>query len=445
MKKKTLVSVIAVVMAFLLVMSLMLSAMGSMGALASDSGSGSSSSSGSDYQSQIDEIEKQKEELQSQREDMEANLSSLMAERETALEQKALLDEQNQYAQEEIELINEPISLYNNLLEEKSAELEDAQAAESEQYDLYCKRVRAMEENGSYTYLDMIFNCGSIGELLSAMDDISEIMKADQRLFEQYKTARENTEKVLGEYEDTLSGLNDKQSELETRRAELERKIEEATALIADLDEDIEQAQQEYLANEAAEQALNDQMNQIAWEMWQQEQAQQEQEQNQGGNTTSGDSGTDEGSTGGSDIGSAATGTYVWPCPSSTYITSRYGNRIHPIFGTERFHSGIDISANTGATVIAADGGTVTVADYSSSYGNYVMIYHSNGTYTLYAHMSSLAVSAGQTVSQGQTIGYVGSTGWANGPHLHFEIRNASGNTEDPTAYFSGLTYAADA
>ena len=186
-------------------------------------------------------------------------------------------------------------------------------------------------------------------------------------------------------------------------------------------------------------------MNQIAWEMWQQEQAQQEQEQNQGGNTTSGDSGTDEGSTGGSDIGSAATGTYVWPCPSSTYITSRYGNRIHPIFGTERFHSGIDISANTGATVIAADGGTVTVADYSSSYGNYVMIYHSNGTYTLYAHMSSLAVSAGQTVSQGQTIGYVGSTGWANGPHLHFEIRNASGNTEDPTAYFSGLTYAADA
>lgn len=443
MKKKTLVSVIAVVMAFLLVMSLMLSAMGSMGALASDSGSGSSSSSGSDYQSQIDEIEKQKEELQSQREDMEANLSSLMAERETALEQKALLDEQNQYAQEEIELINEQISLYNNLLEEKSAELEDAQAAESEQYDLYCKRVRAMEENGSYTYLDMIFNCGSIGELLSAMDDISEIMKADQRLFEQYKTARENTEKVLGEYEDTLSGLNDKQSELETRRAELERQIEEATALIADLDEDIEQAQQEYLANEAAEQALNDQMNQIAWEMWQQEQAQKEEENN---NNNTGDSGSTGGNSGtGGDSGSAATGTYIWPCPSSTYITSRYGNRIHPIFGTERFHSGIDIGANEGATVLAADGGTVTVATYSSSYGNYVMIYHTNGTYTLYAHMSSLAVSAGQTVTQGQTIGYVGSTGWSNGPHLHFEIRNANGGTEDPTAYFSGLSYSADA
>ena len=216
-----------------------------------------------------------------------------------------------------------------------------------------------------------------------------------------------------------------------------------ATALIADLDEDIEQARQEYLANEAAEQALNDQMNQIAWEMWQQEQAQKEEENN---NNNTGDSGSTGGNSGtGGDSGSAATGTYIWPCPSSTYITSRYGNRIHPIFGTERFHSGIDIGANEGATVLAADGGTVTVATYSSSYGNYVMIYHTNGTYTLYAHMSSLAVSAGQTVTQGQTIGYVGSTGWSNGPHLHFEIRNANGGTEDPTAYFSGLSYSADA
>ena len=435
MKKKTAVSIVAVVMAFLLLFSLMLSVISSMGALASSS----------DYQSQIDEIEQQKEELQSQREEMQANINELMAERETVLEKKELLDEQNQYAVQEIELINEQIDVYTGLLEEKAAELEKAQAAEQEQYEVFCKRVRAMEENGSYTYLDILFQCSSLGDLLGAMDDIGDIMNSDQRLYEQYSAARQATEKAKADYEQTLADLGEQQADLEAQKADLEAQIEEATKLIADLDEDIEQAQQEYLANEAAEQALNDQMNQIAWEMWQQEQAQQEQEQNQGGNTTSGDSGTDEGSTGGSDIGSAATGTYVWPCPSSTYITSRYGNRIHPIFGTERFHSGIDISANTGATVIAADGGTVTVADYSSSYGNYVMIYHSNGTYTLYAHMSSLAVSAGQTVSQGQTIGYVGSTGWANGPHLHFEIRNASGNTEDPTAYFSGLTYAADA
>ncbi|MEE0204370.1 MAG: M23 family metallopeptidase, partial [Oscillospiraceae bacterium] len=97
-----------------------------------------------------------------------------------------------------------------------------------------------------------------------------------------------------------------------------------------------------------------------------------------------------------------------------------------------------------GTAVLAADGGTVSVATYSSSYGNYVMLYHADGTTTLYAHMSSLAVSAGQTVSQGSTIGYVGETGWAKGPHLHFEVRK-DGATLDPLAYFSNYSLAPDA
>jgi murein DD-endopeptidase MepM/ murein hydrolase activator NlpD len=92
---------------------------------------------------------------------------------------------------------------------------------------------------------------------------------------------------------------------------------------------------------------------------------------------------------------------------------------------------------------VAADSGTVAVATYSSSYGNYVMINHANGYTTLYAHMSSLAVSSGQTVSKGSTIGYVGSTGWSTGPHCHFEIRY-NGATIDPAQFFSGLSYSSD-
>ena len=440
MNRKTAVSIIAVVMAFLLLLSLLLSVVGSVSVLADASDI---------YQSQIDEIEQQKQELQAQRAEMQSNINELMAERETVLEQKALLDEQNQYAMDEIELINEQIDLYNELLDEKSAELEEAEAAEESQYELYRARVRAMEENGSYTYLDIIFQCRSLGEVLSAMDDISEIMNSDRRLFEQYKAAREETEQAKADYESTLESLGDTQAELEEQRAELEEQIAEAVELIADLDEDIERARQEYLANEAAEQSLNAQMNQIAAEMWAQEQAQQQQQQQQqqGGGTESGTTGTESGGTAGGNtsIGSTATGSYIWPCPSSTYITSGYGNRIHPIFGTERWHSGIDINAAEGSTVLAADGGTVTVATYSSSYGNYIMIYHTNGAYTLYAHLSSIAVSVGQTVKKGDVIGYSGSTGWSTGPHLHFEIRNASGGTEDPTAYFSGLTFAPDA
>ena len=417
MKKKT-VSVIAVAMAFLLLTSLLLSVIGSMGALASG------------HEAELDAIEQQKEELQAQREEMQAGIDELLAQRDTVLEKKALLDEQNQYAVEEMELIDEQIEVYTGLIEDKAEELADAQEAETSQYELYCKRVRAMEENGSYTYLDILFNCTSLGELLGAMDDISEIMDADRRLYEKYTAAREETERVKAEYEDTLTDLGDKQDELEAEKARLEAEIEEATDLINDLEADIEAAQAEYAANEAAEQALNAQMDAIAAQIAAEEEAaRQEAAQN----------GTDY-----TGPGSTATGSYTWPCPSCTYITSGYGNRIHPIFGTERWHSGIDIGAAAGATVIAADSGTVSVATYSSSYGNYVMIYHSNGTYTLYAHMSSLAVTAGQTVTKGDTIGYVGSTGWSTGPHLHFEIRS-SGGTIDPTQFFSGLTYAPDA
>ena len=417
MKKKT-VSVIAVAMAFLLLTSLLLSVIGSMGALASG------------HEAELDAIEQQKEELQAQREEMQAGIDELLAQRDTVLEKKALLDEQNQYAVEEMELIDEQIEVYTGLIEDKAEELADAQEAETSQYELYCKRVRAMEENGSYTYLDILFNCTSLGELLGAMDDISEIMDADRRLYEKYTAAREETERVKAEYEDTLADLGDKQDELEAEKARLEAEIEEATDLINDLEADIEAAQAEYAANEAAEQALNAQMDAIAAQIAAEEEAARQEAALNGTDYTG--------------PGSTATGSYTWPCPSCTYITSGYGNRIHPIFGTERWHSGIDIGAAAGATVIAADSGTVSVATYSSSYGNYVMIYHSNGTYTLYAHMSSIAVTAGQSVTKGDTIGYVGSTGWSTGPHLHFEIRN-SGGTIDPTQFFSGLTYAPDA
>ena len=135
-----------------------------------------------------------------------------------------------------------------------------------------------------------------------------------------------------------------------------------------------------------------------------------------------------------------ANGTFIWPVPDCTLLTSRVGYRMHPILGYERFHAGVDIGAKAGDTIIASDGGTVAVAEYSDSYGNYVLINHGNGYTTLYAHMSSMAVEAGQAVEQGDTLGYVGSTGWSTGPHLHFEIRYNDEKT-DPEAYFTGLTY----
>lgn len=417
MKKKA-ISIVCIVLAFLMMVTLVVSVVGSLGALAADE------------QDQIDALEQQKIELQSQQASIQTNINDLMAQQADVIEQKAAMDEKNELARQEIELINEQIDVYTDLIEQKARELEKAEAAEQAQYDLYCKRVRAMEEEGSYTYLDILFQCRSLSDVLSAIDMIGEIMDADKRLFEEYKTARENTEKVKAEYEGTLQQLGEKQETLEAEKAELEAQIAAAVEVINQLENDIEAAKAEYAKAAAAEAAAQASINAIIAQMQAEEEAarQEAAENNQQYTGT----------------GSTATGTYIWPCPSSTYVTSAFGMREHPLFGDERPHSGIDIAGSAGSEVLAADSGTVAVATYSSSYGNYVTIYHSNGDYTLYAHMSSLAVTAGQNVTQGDAIGYVGSTGWANGPHLHFEIR-VNGSTVDPLSYFSNYTLAPDA
>ena len=417
MKKKA-ISIVCIVLAFLMMVTLVVSVVGSLGALAADE------------QDQIDALEQQKIELQSQQASIQTNINDLMAQQADVIEQKAAMDEKNELARQEIELINEQIDVYTDLIEQKARELEKAEAAEQAQYDLYCKRVRAMEEEGSYTYLDILFQCRSLSDVLSAIDMIGEIMDADKRLFEEYKTARENTEKVKAEYEGTLQQLGEKQETLEAEKAELEAQIAAAVEVINQLENDIEAAKAEYAKAAAAEAAAQASINAIIAQMQAEEEAarQEAAENNQQYTGT----------------GSTATGTYIWPCPSSTYVTSAFGMREHPLFGDERPHSGIDIAGSAGSEVLAADSGTVAVATYSSSYGNYVTIYHSNGDYTLYAHMSSLAVAAGQNVTQGDVIGYVGSTGWATGPHLHFEIR-VNGSTVDPLSYFSNYTLAPDA
>ena len=417
MKKKA-ISIVCIILAFLMMVTLVVSVIGSLGALAAGG------------QDQIDALEQQKSELQSQQASIQTNIDDLIAQQADVIDQKAAMDEKNELARQEIELINEQIDVYTGLIEDKAEELEKAEAAEQAQYELYRKRVRAMEEEGSYTYLDILFQCRSLSDVLSAIDMIGEIMDSDKRLFEEYKTARENTEQVKAEYEATLEQLSEKQETLEAEKAELEEQIAAAVEVINKLQDDIDAAKAEYAKAAAAEAAAQASINAIIAQMQAEEEAARQEAANNGQDYTG--------------TGSTATGTYIWPCPSCTYVTSKFGMREHPLFGDERPHTGIDIGAQAGAEVIAADSGTVAVATYSSSYGNYVTIYHSNGDYTLYAHMSSLTVTAGQNVTQGDVIGYVGSTGWASGPHLHFEIR-VNGSTVDPTSYFSGLSYAPDA
>ena len=145
---------------------------------------------------------------------------------------------------------------------------------------------------------------------------------------------------------------------------------------------------------------------------------------------------TAKGNTGSTTTTSTGSSSLRWPCPASGRITSGYGNRKSPTAGASSNHKGIDISASTGSSIVAAAGGTVSIATYSYSAGNYVVVNHGNGLSTVYMHCSQLLVSAGDTVKAGQTIAKVGSTGYSTGSHLHFAVRK-NGSYVNPSSYVS--------
>lgn len=359
-------------------------------------------------QSQIDALEEQRDALRAEREEMQAGIDELESQQADVLAQKAALDAQNEVYRQEIELVEEQVSIYMQLVEDKAREVEQATADENEQLATYRRHVRAMEENGRFTYLSILFGSSSLGELMSNLDMIGEIMEADQRSYDQYVAAREKSEQIQAEYETMLDELDVRQAELESERAELEAQIEEATQLIVDLEAQLETDQAAYEEQLAKEEALESEIQNMIAELERQEAA---------NSITS-------------------TGTYIWPLPGYS-PGSAYGWRIHPIWGDMRFHAGEDIGAPSGTPILAADSGIATVIpDNGNGYGNYIMINHGGGRVTLYAHMSGFAVSNGASVTQGQTIGYVGSTGNSTGPHLHFEVR-VNGATTDPKSYFN--------
>ena len=383
-------------------------------------------------QSQIDELKEQRNVIRAQRQEKQAIVEALEAEKADVVAQKQAMDERNMYTLQQIQLNNQEIELYDEMIAEKAAELEEAQRLENEQLERYRARVRAMEENGGYNILAIISKSDSFSDMLTAMDDVGEIMESDRQLEDAYIAARENTESVKAEYEDTRSELEELKAQLKAEQEELEKDIEEAIQIILDLENDLENRQAEYDAIMAAEDAANATIDKLVAEL----------EAQRAAEAAAAAAAAGGGSSGG---GSAnASGSFLWPVASYVYVSSRFGLRVHPITGKTKSHTGIDIASNQGTAVYASDGGTVTLAGWNGGYGNCIMIDHGNGYVTLYGHLSSISVSVGQTVSQGATIGAVGSTGNSTGPHLHFEVLK-NGTRIDPEQFFSGLTISADA
>ena len=440
MNNKKIASSIAVLLALLMVLSLVFSVIPV-----------------SAYADELDDLQAQKNDLSNQVKECQERLTLLKERQSNVLEQKAALDEQNKLANEQLELVAKEIDAYTKLIEEKAEEVEAARTKEERQLALYQARVRAMEESGGFNILAVIVNSQNFSQLLTAIDDMSEIMASDRELQEEYVAAREETEAIKAEYEAEKAEYEEAQTQLEEERAEIGRQIQANTEELESLQDEIDKAIQEYEAAEAAEaaaaatianmiaeyqrkkaeeaaanqSAIIDQMNQANQEAIANGQEPPYTEEDIQNATNSGSS------TG----GASSTGGLTWPVPCSTRVTSRFGTRSDPFTGQTATHNGIDIDGfnNDGNIIVAAADGTVITASYDGAYGNYVVIDHGDIT-TLYAHMSGMAVSAGDYVSAGQTIGYLGATGRATGTHCHFEVF-VGGSRVDPASYFSGLTY----
>ncbi|MGM9556086.1 MAG: murein hydrolase activator EnvC family protein [Oscillospiraceae bacterium] len=377
-------------------------------------------------QSEIDALKSQKSQLASQKNSLQSTINSLQGQQNDQIALKNALDEKNAITVKQILNLNEQIELHTQLIEQKTKEVDEAQKVADAQLEKYKVRVRAMEESGRYNYFEVLFGASSIGEFLSLIDDIGDIMRSDKELEDAYRQSVADLKAVKTEYEQAKAEMEDSKTELETLKAQQEKDIAEAASVIASLQGDIS-------SNSSLLSQLSEQEKQLNADIQKKvDELNKQQEANKGNNGS------------GSTVG---TGNLVWPS-YCTYITSRQGPRTHPITGEYRNHGGTDIGASYGSAIYAADSGTVvrSADGWNGGWGNYVMIDHGNGMQTLYAHMSSRAVSVGQTVSRGQTIGYVGSTGMSTGAHLHFEMY-INGSRIDPQTRYPGVsfTYSASA
>lgn len=313
------------------------------------------------------------------------------------------IDKQINDTENEISIIEQQIEQTKKDIALKEEELKKAEEEYIEYEELFMVRARAMYENSEIQYLEILFCAESFGDFLSKMEMIAQLMEYDQGIL----TKLEDTKKKIAATKEELEGALVRQEEsalmLEQRRTSLNATLSQKQQMIEEAQKDLETYKTIFEEAERAEQALiREQQSALSY------------------------SANPIKYTG---------GKFTWPVPASKRITSQYGYRIHPVYKTKKFHSGIDIGAPYGVDILAAADGTVTMATYNGGYGKCIIINHGSGISTLYGHNSSLLVENGSKVTKGQVIAKAGSTGVSTGPHLHFEVR-VNGSTTDPLSYF---------
>ena len=426
--RKRFVSILAGLMAALMILTLILSLLPTR----------ASAASSSEIRKQINELKEQKKEIQTQIEDLKDQYQENENEIADIVARKNIIDQEIGLLHAQITNITEQISAFSVLVADKQDELDNAQSR-FEQMNEDCKvRIRAMEEEGSLTYWEVLFKATSFSNLLDRLNMVEEIAASDIRRLQDLSDAADAVDVSRQELALEKEELDATKAELDATQAQLDEKREEADALIQEL---LAHAEELEALREQKEKEDEELMAQIA-EMEQAYNRAKEEEwlahiatattvapSTQPGGS---DSGGSENSGGGNTSGGST--SWIRPC-NYVKVTSPYGFREQPTAGASTFHQGIDLGAAAGTTIVASRAGTVTSAGYSNSLGWYVTINHGDGFSSMYGHMQGPAyVSSGSYVSQGQSIGGVGTTGISTGNHLHFAILY-NGAYQNPAAY----------
>lgn len=347
---------------------------------------------------QIAALEQKKREQQEKLKDLEKQIAEAKAKKEDVMVTKKLLDQRNQ-------LLLEQIDDTQNQIDDAAAQIARYELLEQEQYELFCQQVRSEEERGSLSYLSVLFKATSMADLLNRMEFVNEVAEYNKTLIAAMKETRENIKAEKTEMEAKEAKLGEQQDELQG-------KLDETTKLMNEYAADQKALEQMHAAEEKAADEIDAQIARLIAD---------------------------------SDVVPGSEG-FIWPVSTSKMISSPIGSRVAPGgFGSTN-HKGVDI-CNVGYTssVYATKSGRVLLTNSSGwggGYGNYVVIDHGGGLTTLYAHMSVVKVSPGDTVSQGTVIGVTGNTGASTGPHLHYEVRTTTiVNGKSVTVYQNPLNY----
>lgn len=362
-------------------------------------------------QKEIEDTQNQRKQLEGGLTDVKQVISSLEQSKSSLVSYVEKLDAEVGTAQAKLAELSGMIDLKESEIIQTKAELEEAIIRERAQYEAMKLRIKNMYERGDYFYIEALLKAAAFADMLNYADYVEKLTESDRNILENFKVTRQYVELCKAQLEEEQKLLEEARTGAEAEKAALETLISEKQTQIKAYEADIsskEKLIKEYEEEIAARNAVIKALE---------EAVKAEQAALEAASKRRYDG-----------------GVFAWPAPAYTRISDDYGNRIHPTLGTQQFHSAIDMAAPGGSPILAAYDGTVLAAAYNASMGNYIMINHGDGLFTIYMHASALYVSKGAEVVKGQKIAAVGTTGRSTGNHLHFGVR-LNGNYVNPWNY----------